>query len=261
LYPQPHHAMMTHALDKDLPQRRILLGILDRIISEMDYKGRLREGFGPMAGKYDRFVFLVSLGRIRKWQSEMLSAMPTQDFLLDLGTGTGEVACLAVQKGVGNVIGLDLVFEMISVAKEKFPFVRFVNGDVKYLPIRKDSVEGLTLSFCFRYLTSPQTFLEEARRVLRNNGKIGILDICRIGKGNLIVRIIRPLLPIIGCFLKLFAKGEEHPLEALQKRYTVDEIKGMLKKNGFSVTYEKTRFLGKVAILCAVLEGDKSIQS
>jgi ubiquinone/menaquinone biosynthesis C-methylase UbiE len=115
-------------------------------------------------------------------------------------------------------------------------------------------VGALTLSFCFRYFTSPQAFLEEARRVLRNNGKIGILDICRIGKGSLIVRIIKPLLPIIGRFLKHFAKREEHPLEALQKRYTVDEIKGMLEKKGFSVTYEKTHFLGKVAVLCAVLK-------
>jgi len=207
-----------------------------------------------MAGKYDRFVFLVSMGRIRKWQSEMLSAMPTQDFLLDLGTGTGEVACLAVQKGAGNVIGLDLVFEMLGVAREKFPFVHFINGDVKCLPVRKDSVDALTLSFCFRYLTSPETFLDEARRVLRNNGKIGILDICSAGKAKLVVRIIKPLLLAIAYFLKFFTKRKEHPLDILQKRYTVDEIKGMLEKHGFSLTYEKTHFLGKVAILSAVLK-------
>jgi ubiquinone/menaquinone biosynthesis C-methylase UbiE len=220
----------------------------------MDYKGRLRKGFGPMAGKYDRFVSRLSLGRIRKWQSEMLSAMPVQDSLLDLGTGTGEIPYLAVQKGVGNVIGLDLVFEMLSVAKEKFPFLRLINGDVKYLPVRKESVDTLTLSFCFRYLTSPQSFLDEARRVLRNDGKIGILDICSVGKGSLVVRIIRPLLPAISYFLKFFTTREEHPLEVLQKRYTVDEIKGLLEKNGFSLTYEKTHFLGKVAIVCAVLK-------
>ena len=68
------------------------------------------------------------------------------------------------------------------------------------------------------------------------------------------VRIIKPLLPAIAYFLKLFTPRKEHPLEVLQKRYTVDEIKGLLEKNGFSLTYENTHFLGKVAILCAVLK-------
>jgi ubiquinone/menaquinone biosynthesis C-methylase UbiE len=220
----------------------------------MDYKGRLREGFGPTAGKYDRFVSRLSLGRIRKWQSEMLSAMPVQDSLLDLGTGTGEIPYLAVQKGVGNVIGLDLVLEMLSVAKGKYPFLRFINGDVTCLPVRRNTVDAITLSFCFRYLTSPQSFLDEARRVLRNDGKIGILDICSVGKGSLIVRMIKPLLPAISYFLKFFTARKEHPLQVLQKRYTADQIKGLLEENGFSLTYEKTHFLGKVAIVCGVLK-------
>lgn len=219
----------------------------------MDYQSRLKEGFGPLARKYDRFVFLLSLGKIGKWRSELLSGMPGQDFLLDLGTGTGGIPYLAHQMGIRKIIGLDFVFEMLRVAKERIPSVPLINGDVTCLPVRKDSVDSLTLSFCFRYLHSHELFLDEARRVLKNNGRIGILDVCRVGPGKLIVRIAKPILSTIFRCLKFLKIRKEQSFEKLQKRYTVDEIKGLLEKKGFSITYEETHFLGKVAVLCAEL--------
>ncbi len=217
----------------------------------MDYKKRLVDGFAKMAKKYDKVLFFVTFGQIQKWQSELLSLIPPQGVLLDLGTGTGGIPQLAKSKGFKNAIGLDYVFEMIQEGRRKVPSTFLIQSDVLQLPIKDQSVDALTLSLTFRYLTSPAKLFEEAKRVLRKKGKIAMLDVCRVEERRFVVSILGALFKTIIFFMRLFKRRKEYPLKELEKKYTVKEIKEMLNSYGFTVSYIKTYFSGTMAIILA----------
>jgi ubiquinone/menaquinone biosynthesis C-methylase UbiE len=217
----------------------------------MDYRKRLIDGFSPMAKRYDRVLSLITFGKVQEWQLELLSMIPHKNILLDLGTGTGGIPLLAVSKGFKKVIGLDFVFEMLEEARKKNPSIPFINGDILQLPVKDRSVGALTLSFCFRYIPHPQRFLKEARRILNNNGRIAILDVCRTEERSFIASIIISLFKKLFSIIRLFRGGKEHPLKRLEQKYTIEEIKELLHKNQFSVTCEKRYFYGMIALILA----------
>src|ERR1039458_7988887 len=78
----------------------------------------IRAMFDRIAGDYDRFNAWASLGLHQHWRRELLGHVPRDARILDIATGTGDVAFLAARHGHA-VVGLDFSDPMIAIAKEK----------------------------------------------------------------------------------------------------------------------------------------------
>jgi len=86
--------------------------------------------------------------------------------LLDVACGPGYVAGVALERG-GDVVGLDVAAEMISLARSRYPAADFLVGDAHALPFADDSFDAVAMSFGIHHVVDPEQVFAEALRVLR----------------------------------------------------------------------------------------------
>lgn len=109
-------------------------------------------------------------------QLRRLLPLKGSERVLDVGTGTGAIA-LAIAPLVGEVIGIDLVPEMLAEARRLAPpGVSFVEGDAHALPFEVGSFDLVTSARTLHHLTRPELVLAEMTRVLRPGGTMLVVD-------------------------------------------------------------------------------------
>ena len=119
---------------------------------------RVRDMFGEIAPKYDRMNHLLSMNvdRYWRWRAVRKLAPNEQDPILDVCTGTGDLA-FSFQKytrGAVPVIGSDFCFEMLEIGREKSERfkqeVSFVEADAQALPFESDRFQVVSAAFGLR---------------------------------------------------------------------------------------------------------------
>lgn len=91
--------------------------------------------------------------------------------ILDLGCGEGTRLSLIAGRGVG----IDISRKAIKIAREKFPKLKFIKGDLEKLPFEANSFDMVYSAYVFEHLTNPERVLSEAKRVLIKNGDLVII--------------------------------------------------------------------------------------
>ena len=150
-----------------------------------DKKIFVEDMFNDISKRYDLFNTLSSIGIDRYWRYRLVKKfnLSSEDKLLDVATGTGDVIFNFYKKFQSSCIGLDIAGKMIDVAnfkKEKKGYgyrdITFIKGDAEDLGFDNNSFEALTISFGFRNLGNYDKGLSEFFRVLKPRGKIAILE-------------------------------------------------------------------------------------
>src|SRR3954447_26906067 len=98
----------------------------------------VRALFATIADRYDLITIVLSYGRDHAWKRRLAGMAKTGDrpAVLDLATGTGDIAYLLHDAGA-HVVGLDVTFRMIELARRKRPAgarPSFFVGDMAWLP-------------------------------------------------------------------------------------------------------------------------------
>lgn len=163
--------------------------------------------FSALAPRYQSFNRWSSLGLDGRWRDRVVRELGRAKKILDLGTGTGDLARL-VAKGQSSslVVGMDLSLEMVRVGKETAgnDSLRWVQGSGDQLPFQKGIFDAVVSAFVLRNLllggVLPDS-LRESFRVLGAGGRVIFLDLTR--PNNLLLRwghgiYGRTLLPFFG---------------------------------------------------------------
>jgi len=110
-----------------------------------------------------------------------LSGISTGSRLLDIASGTGEPAISAAHMvGVsGQVIGIDLVDDMLAVAREKVATtdlgnIEFRCMDAEALDFTPASFDAVTIRWGLMFMPEPQTCLAAAHKALKRHGRISL---------------------------------------------------------------------------------------
>jgi len=113
-----------------------------------------------------------------------LASIREGDTVLDLGSGAGFDCFLASKKvgPAGRVIGVDMTEKMVEKAKalaEKHGYanVEFRLGDIESLPVEDGSVDVIISNCVINLAPDKSKVFEEARRVLKKNGRMVLSDI------------------------------------------------------------------------------------
>jgi ubiquinone/menaquinone biosynthesis C-methylase UbiE len=91
--------------------------------------------------------------------------------LLDIGCGTGYFSKLANDKGA-KIVGIDATVEFIEEAKKRVPNGNFLVGEMEELPFEEKSFDLVCGFNSFQYAANTKNALIEAKRVLRDGGKL-----------------------------------------------------------------------------------------
>lgn len=133
---------------------------------------------------YDRLITKASRGKIRSAKKIIAAELVSAGYILEIGCGTGELACMLARQGT-RVHGFDLNPKMISLARErsetqtlknKIAFKKMGVHAMDGLPA--DNYDGVVATLVFSELSDDerQFALKHAKRVLKPNGIIAIAD-------------------------------------------------------------------------------------
>jgi ubiquinone/menaquinone biosynthesis C-methylase UbiE len=154
---------------------------------------------------------------------KFLSLLPAGSRILDMGSGPGNFAKYILSKNF-QVQGIDLSKEMIKIAREKVPNVKFQLMDMRNLKFPTNSFDGLLVAYSLIHIPSNEILdtLRGFNKILKNNGKI--LIIAQAGEPD---RIVDETLVEGGkIFLNFFTR----------KR-----IKDYLEEAGFKIVFQKEK--------------------
>lgn len=138
--------------------------------------------FARIAPTYDLMNRLMTFGQDQGWRRKLLDAcnLPPHGSLLDIGTGTGDIAYAAMQQYPGvSAVGSDFTYEMMAAGVYKVPGLAlpFVQGDTFALPFPDDTFDAVVSGFLVRNVLDRKAAFREMARVTRPGGRVACLEI------------------------------------------------------------------------------------
>jgi len=214
--------------------------------------------FNQISPQYDRFNHISSLGRDVFWREQALKVIQPGMRVLDLGTGTGDLALGALGriKGQGEVIGLDFSGRMLQLAEEKriqhgiTGPIRWVQKSAEEIPFEEEPYDAVISGFVLRNLYSNiHSILEGVYRGLRRGGVISFVDLTE--QENPCVRFFSRIY--MKTLVQLWGRwffGNSHPVHylqgSMQRFFRAREFVDVLKRVGFEDIRTRSYWFGAV---------------
>jgi demethylmenaquinone methyltransferase / 2-methoxy-6-polyprenyl-1,4-benzoquinol methylase len=147
-------------------------------------KEQVAKMFDNISARYDFLNHLLSFGIDKGWRKKVVrfaSASHPQR-ILDIATGTGDLALALSATGAKEIIGLDISKGMLAVGREKVLKAKLAQridlqyGDSENIPFDSNSFDLVTASFGVRNFENLEKGLSEMYRVLKPGGKLIVLE-------------------------------------------------------------------------------------
>jgi len=230
--------------------------------SSLGKKDQVATMFNNISKNYDDLNRVISFGIDISWRKKVVQIVsknnPQQ--ILDIATGTGDLALMMSTLAPEKIIGLDISEGMLSVGKEKISKaqlndkIEMVVGDSEDIPYADNTFDAITVSFGVRNFANLDKGLGEIRRVLKSGGILVILETSNPTKfpfkqGYKFYTSF--ILPVIG---KLFSKDKiaySYLSESANFFPFGEAFNNILKKNGFINTTHTPVTFGVATIYSA----------
>lgn len=156
--------------------------------TDQSKKTEVEDMFDNIAPKYDLLNHVLSMKIDVLWRNTLVKWMnkDAPKIVLDVATGTGDLA-IAVQKGTGaEVVGLDLSQQMLNVGIDKIKKINLdqkismQKGDAENLPFEDNKFDAVSVAFGVRNFENLEKGLAELRRVVKENSSVYILEFSKV---------------------------------------------------------------------------------
>jgi demethylmenaquinone methyltransferase/2-methoxy-6-polyprenyl-1,4-benzoquinol methylase len=209
--------------------------------------------FTRIARRYDLMNRLMTVGQDVRWRKQViqLARLSRTSRLLDLGTGTGDLAREALsQSPQARVIAADFTLEMMRVGQERGP-LDFSSADALQLPFGDGMFDAVVSGFLMRNVIDLQKALQEQHRVLKRGGRIVILDTTR-PKQNVLSPFIwlhmHLVIPVLGRLLTGSGDAYRYLPETTEGFVTAENMASRMAAVGFRrINFDRFMF-GTIAI-------------
>lgn len=152
--------------------------------SDEGKKEQVAKMFDNISDNYDNLNRVISFGVDVKWRKKILKMVSAKNpsSVLDIATGTGDLAILLSNTNAQKIVGLDISAGMLEVGKQKIVQknlsnrIEMVLGDSEKIPFEDNSFDAITVAFGIRNFENLELGLSEILRVLKPNGIFVILE-------------------------------------------------------------------------------------
>jgi demethylmenaquinone methyltransferase/2-methoxy-6-polyprenyl-1,4-benzoquinol methylase len=152
--------------------------------SALGKKEQVAKMFDAISGNYDNLNRVISFGIDIKWRKKVLQivAASSPKTILDIATGTGDLAILMAQTNAEKIVGLDISAGMLEVGVKKIAnkdlsnTIEMILGDSENMPFEDNSFDAITVAFGVRNFETLEKGLAEIVRVLKPQGVFVILE-------------------------------------------------------------------------------------
>lgn len=225
---------------------------------EESKKSQVEDMFDNIAPKYDLLNHVLSLKIDVLWRKKLVRWMNKDNprHVLDVATGTGDLA-IAVHKGTkAEVTGLDLSQQMLNVGKEKVAKmglqknITLVKGDAENLPFADSMFDAVTVAFGVRNFENLEKGLKELHRVTKTNSSVYILEFSKVQGflGPLYMFYFKNILPQIGKLVSKDNRAYTYLPDSVNAFPFGEKMKQILLDVGFGKVEYKKLSLGIATI-------------
>ena len=225
-------------------------------------KAHVEAMFDDIAPRYDLVNRVFSGGMDVWWRKRAVALLADAlqgppERLLDIATGTADIAVEALSLNPQEVIGIDISDGMLELGREKLSRkglhsrVRLVQGDAADLPVEDDSADGAFVGFGVRNFENLQQGLRGIRRALKPGAPVVILETSQPERAPFTWGYrfyTRQVLPRLGRALSGNAEAYQYlPESAAQFPYG-DAFLDELRAAGFTDVVAQPLTLGVVSL-------------
>ena len=209
--------------------------------------------FTKIAHRYDVMNRLMTGGQDIRWRKLVikLARLKPNASLLDLGTGTGDLAREALlQEPQAKVTAADFTIEMMRVGK-KSGSLQFSAADALNLPFKDSTFDAVVSGFLMRNVTDIQQALKEQYRTLKSGGRIVILDTTRPKKNILSPFIwihMHFIIPTIGGLLSGERDAYNYLPDTTENFLTAEKLAARMIAAGFKKVDFKRLMFGTIGM-------------
>ncbi len=152
--------------------------------SDLGKKEQVAKMFDTISNEYDGLNRVISFGIDIKWRKKVVKLVGATkpDKILDIATGTGDLAINLTETKASKIIGLDISEGMLNVGRKKVEKLKLSNqiemvyGDSENIPFETDYFDAITVAFGVRNFETLEKGLAEIYRVLKPNGTFVVLE-------------------------------------------------------------------------------------
>lgn len=216
--------------------------------------------FDRIVPRYDLMNRIMTGGRDVAWRKRVAKMAIASDpaghpRVLDVATGTGDLAFAIARAGASEVIGIDVSSEMIAAARRKAgkegDRVSFVVGDAMALPFANGEFNACTVSFGLRNMPDYDAAIASMTRILKPGGTFICLEMTPFHRpvlGRLFRFYFERIMPVIGGLLSGSRSAYRYLPQSVEAFPTAHDLAGRMRDAGLeNVQYVLLGF-GTVAI-------------
>ncbi len=230
--------------------------------SSLNKKEQVEQMFDNISGNYDGLNRVISFGVDVKWRKKVIELVKaaSPDSVLDIATGTGDLAISMTKTNASRIVGLDISEGMLAVGRKKIKEkdlsgrIEMIQADSEALPFEDNSFDAITVAFGIRNFETLEKGLAEIYRVLKPKGIFVILETSVPTKFPFKQGYFfhsRVILPIIG---KLFSRDKvaySYLSESAASFPYGEELNNILRKIGFIEVEDQPQTFGVATIYTA----------
>ena len=218
--------------------------------------------FSVVAPHVDPLSTAFSFGLCHSWRKRLISlaTVKRNDKVLDVCTGTGEVALLLMKEigEGGSVTGVDFCEDMLAIAREKIApkkNLSLVVANAKDMSFPDSAFDLVTVAFGMRNIPDTAAAIREIKRVLRPGGRFLTLELTK-PVNKWVVPFYRwyvfKVIPFLGKVLTKNALPYSYLPVSIETYYSPDEYKNIIRECGFSRVEAHALSMGIATIYHAV---------
>ena len=227
--------------------------------SGLNKKQQVTKMFDTISKEYDSLNRVISFGIDIKWRKKVVDivAQHQPKNILDIATGTGDLAISLSKTSASEIVGLDISEGMLEVGRQKISQkqlnskIKMIVGDSENLPFDDDTFDAITVAFGVRNFENLEKGLAEIHRVLKPKGVFVILETSvptKIVYKQGYSFYTKYILPTIG---KVFSKDQSaysYLCESASKFPYGEELNNILRQIGFNSVKDLPQTFGVATI-------------
>ena len=216
----------------------------------------VQEMFSRIARRYDLMNRLMTAGQDVRWRREVVcrAGIPESGRLLDLGTGTGDLAWETRRQHPGSQpVAADFTLEMMRVGKSRpnFPSLDWSAADALHLPFLTETFDAVISGFLLRNVVDVPQALSEQYRVLKPGGRVVVLDTTQPTR-NLLSPLINfhlhVIIPFLGRIIAGATEAYTYLPESTEAFLKAEQLAAFFSQAGFKEVGFRRLMFGTVAI-------------
>lgn len=232
--------------------------------SKAGKKEQVQEMFDDISGRYDFLNRFLSVGIDTIWRKKAINELkpiaPKQ--ILDIATGTGDLAIEALRLNPDKVTGIDISEGMLEVGRVKIKNKKLEDkivlqsGDSENIDFEDNTFDAITVAFGVRNFETLTKGIGEMHRVMRPGGKVVVLEFSKPKKfpvKQLYNFYFKYILPVLGKSISKNSRAYSYLPESVNAFPEGNEFVKILEEKGFKNTTCQPLTFG----ICSIYTGIK----